>query len=141
MWGKDDASATVPAQPVRVSQTDPAVQVLRQGVCVRHNPGQWTHKKCSLLLKQMLTFFLNTERCCCYFLRLLSPVGVIVFVMSCEFLSFPVAAGCWCELLFCCLVFYVEVHIWNELRSQRHSPLPILWAQDVKTQSGFSHII
>lgn len=37
--GEDDASPAVPTQHGRVPQTHAALQVLRQGVRLRHNPG------------------------------------------------------------------------------------------------------
>lgn len=43
--GEDDASPAAPAQHGWVSQTHPALQVLRQGVCLWHNPGQSWEKK------------------------------------------------------------------------------------------------
>lgn len=39
MRGEDDASPAVPAQHGRVSQTHAALQILRQGVRLRHNTG------------------------------------------------------------------------------------------------------
>lgn len=61
--GEDDASPAVPTQHGRVPQTHAALQVLRQGVRLRHNPGlfhiKFMTRCCDFSLKGSLISFLN----------------------------------------------------------------------------------
>ena len=52
---EDDASSAVPTRHGRVSETHAALQVLRQGVCLRHDPGQFLTQSFPLVTPVSIT--------------------------------------------------------------------------------------
>lgn len=51
VWCENDAETPVPTHHDGVSQTHTALQILRQRVCVRHNPGKWQVKQTMYLIQ------------------------------------------------------------------------------------------
>lgn len=138
VWGEDDASSAVPTRHGRVSQTYATLQVLRQGVCLRHNPGQ----NLSFHLKLLPELLLNSGKTSSH----LAPSASVylLFILHVAHRRFPasymvaLSRGSWMSVWAAVLLsgLFMCKHLPLYTSGQRlstHSPLPspTLWGPNL----------